>query len=266
MKLSFSTLGCPGWSWKEIYATAFDFGFDGIEIRGLENEMYIPKFPKFADNNIENIKRIFSGLTKISMLTSGAVIGNPKNVSPFYKEATDYIDLAAKLDVPFIRLMISPQPYPTEADYKFAVETYKKICTYAKDTGVSPLIETNGILAETKKMKQFMKDVNCENGGVLWDIHHPYRFFGESVSETLGNIGEYVKYLHVKDSEKIDTKIEYRMIGYGDMPVSEVISSLKSLGFEGYLSLEWVKRWLPELQEPGIVFSHYLNYMSYMLK
>ena len=35
MKLSFSTLGCPEWSWNEILATAKDMGFDGIEIRGV---------------------------------------------------------------------------------------------------------------------------------------------------------------------------------------------------------------------------------------
>lgn len=265
MKLAFSTLGCPGWSWKEIYATAFDLGFDGLEIRGLENEMYLPNFPKFTEGNIDNIKRIFSGSTKISMLTSGAVIGNPKSAEPFYKEATDYIDLAEKLGVPFIRVMISPQPYPTETDYEFGVAQYKKICDYAKPKGIVPLIETNGILADSKVMKKFIEDTNAENSGVLWDINHPYRYFGESITETLSNIGDYVKYLHIKDSEKQNDKIIYRMMGYGDIPICEIVTELKKHAFDGYLSLEWVKRWLPELEEPGIVFSHYINYMKRLL-
>ena len=42
MKLAFSTLGCPNWQWREIFATAKDLGVDGIEIRGIENEMYAP--------------------------------------------------------------------------------------------------------------------------------------------------------------------------------------------------------------------------------
>ena len=33
MKVSFSTLGCPEWSWAEITSMAKDLGFDGIEIR-----------------------------------------------------------------------------------------------------------------------------------------------------------------------------------------------------------------------------------------
>ena len=35
MKTAFSTLGCPGWSWDEIFATAKDLGLDGIEVRGV---------------------------------------------------------------------------------------------------------------------------------------------------------------------------------------------------------------------------------------
>ena len=42
MKLAFSTLGCPNWPWREIYAAAKDLQVDGIEIRGIENEMYAP--------------------------------------------------------------------------------------------------------------------------------------------------------------------------------------------------------------------------------
>ena len=33
-------------------------------------------------------------------------------------------------------------------------------------------------------------------------------------------------------------------------------------GIDGFFSLEWVKRWNPDLQEPGIVFAHYKNYMD----
>ena len=38
MKLAFSTLGCPDWSWEEILATAKDMGFDAVEILGIAKE------------------------------------------------------------------------------------------------------------------------------------------------------------------------------------------------------------------------------------
>ncbi|MEG0900783.1 MAG: sugar phosphate isomerase/epimerase, partial [Clostridia bacterium] len=35
MNISFSTLGCPRWSWQEITATAGDLGYQGVEVRGV---------------------------------------------------------------------------------------------------------------------------------------------------------------------------------------------------------------------------------------
>ena len=38
MKISFSTIACPDYSWVDIYSMAKDLGFDGIEIRGMGDD------------------------------------------------------------------------------------------------------------------------------------------------------------------------------------------------------------------------------------
>ena len=45
MKISFSTLGCPRWSWREILATACDLGYGGVEVRGVGNDISVPSIP-----------------------------------------------------------------------------------------------------------------------------------------------------------------------------------------------------------------------------
>jgi hypothetical protein len=47
MKLAFSTLECPDWSFQQILDNAQQMGFNGIEIRGSENEMDVAKIPYF---------------------------------------------------------------------------------------------------------------------------------------------------------------------------------------------------------------------------
>ena len=42
MKFAFSTLGCPDWNFNEMISTAKDLNLDGIEIRGIENEVFAP--------------------------------------------------------------------------------------------------------------------------------------------------------------------------------------------------------------------------------
>ena len=53
MKLAFSTLGCPDFSWTDIYAMAKDFGFSGIELRGLGDNIFSVHAEPFSDANID---------------------------------------------------------------------------------------------------------------------------------------------------------------------------------------------------------------------
>ena len=47
MKFSFSTVGCPNWLWSEITAAALDLGYDGIELRGLGADLFVPEIKIF---------------------------------------------------------------------------------------------------------------------------------------------------------------------------------------------------------------------------
>jgi len=268
MKLAFSTLGCPGWTWEEIYATAKDLGLDGIEIRGLEKEIFAPNAKPFRPENIDNTVATLDKLgLDIPMLTTGAYLFDEENPQHAIDEARAYVDLAVKLKTPFIRVLgdrdCAPSP---KVNLDHVAELYKDICDYAASRNVTPLIETNGVLADTKLMADFIKKVNRTNSGVLWDIHHPYRYFGETPETTVINLDGHIKYLHIKDSVMKDGKVLYRMLGYGDVPVLDCLKELNKTGFEGYVSLEWVKRWCPDLEEPGVVFSHYVTYMNYLIR
>ena len=201
------------------------------------------------------------------MFASNAVIGFPTIAETGKEEAFDYIDLASKTGVKFVRILISPRPEADEVVLNSAVSVYTEICEYAKNKGVTPLIETNGIFAESKVLAEFMEKITSDNKGVLWDINHPCRFFNETAQQTFDNIGKYVKYLHLKDSVfNSDTgKIEYRPVGYGDLPIYDIIKLLANSGYDGVLSLEWTKRWCRELEDADVVFGQYVSYMQYLL-
>ncbi len=268
MKLAFSTLGCPGWSWEEIYATCKDLGINGIEIRGIESEIFAPNTKPFREENIEKTLSILKKLNlEIPMLTSAAYLFDEENEEDALNEAKAYIDLAQRIGTPYIRVLGDKDGMPgPERNLELVKTQYQKICDYALDKNVSPLIETNGVLADSKVMAAFIKAVDRPNSGILWDIHHPYRYFNESPEATLNYLDGKIKYLHIKDSTIKDGVVVYRMLGYGDVPVMDCLKQLKNNSFDGYVSLEWVKRWCPDLQEPGVVFSHYVSYMSYLLR
>ncbi|TEB13289.1 hypothetical protein Psfp_03513 [Pelotomaculum sp. FP] len=59
MKLAFSTLGCPNFSWSEICSMAKDLGFKGIEVRGLGNEISAVRAQPFTEAQLpQTLKKL----------------------------------------------------------------------------------------------------------------------------------------------------------------------------------------------------------------
>lgn len=264
MKKAFSSLGCPGWSFKEIFATAKDLGMDGIELRGLGTQMYAPNMDIFSRENLaDTLAAMNKAGLAFSMLTSGCDLSDDIHWDAMLQEAKDYIDLAKKIGSNYVRILCESTPdQHKDLDLTEIAAKYRCICDYADGSGVYPLIETNSALANSDTMKLFLKQVDRANAFVLWDVHHPHRYFHEDPYKTAANLKGLVKYVHVKDSVMHEGKTQYRMMGYGDVPVFDCLKALKENGYDGYVSLEWVKRWCLDLQEAGIVFSHYANYMQ----
>lgn len=266
MKLSFSTLGCPSWSLDEVFTTAKDLGLDGVEIRGISDKIYVPDFEAFKDENLQKTKDSIAKINlAIPVLDSGAVLADNKKAQESFVEACDYINLASKLGVKYVRVMGTGEPQETPGNFELGAKLYGLLCEYASLFSVTPLIETNGKLASSQEMLKFIEQAGNKNCGVLWDIHHTVQFANETPEQTAKALSALIKHVHVKDSVIVDGNIEYKMMGYGNIPVGDTINALKSIGFDGFVSLEWVKRWKPDLQEPGIVFAHFASYMKSLL-
>src|SRR5688572_15578717 len=58
--LSFSTLGCPDWSFDKTMDFAVQHGYRGLEIRGIQRQMDLPKCPEFssAANRAATIRKM----------------------------------------------------------------------------------------------------------------------------------------------------------------------------------------------------------------
>lgn len=258
MKTSFSTLGCPNWPLAEILSAARDLGYDAIELRGLGNDICLPASREFQSENADKVlselraKRLF-----ISCISTECEL--QKDNPEIYSEVRAYIDFAKKFNTPCIRLLGDTNPWPGEAvDIARVSRNLKALVPYAQEAGVTLLIESNGVFSNTALLKSVLDDAASPFAAALWDINHPVRYGGESPAKTYENIGGYIRHVHVKDSKPENGKLAYKMLGYGDLPLKEAFSILKTNGYDGCISLEWTKRWNTELEEPGIVFSHFI--------
>ena len=268
MRLCFSTLGCPEWSFSDIVSTACDLGYRGIEIRGVGNVIDGTRIPEFSPANAPKTKKLLAdkGLT-ISCLTSACYMNDQNHIDDVVYLAKSYVDTAHDMGIPYIRVLGDFGPEQSgELNIPAIASQVKVVAEYAKPLGVGILIETNGFFANTENMAKLIDAAGEDNIGVLWDIHHPFRYFGETPKKTIETVGDLIRHVHIKDSIMEDDKLRYTMVGYGDLPVRECVTELEGIGFDGFYSLEWLKRWDLSLEEPGIAFAGYADYMKRLLK
>ncbi|PKM63147.1 MAG: AMP-dependent synthetase [Firmicutes bacterium HGW-Firmicutes-21] len=261
MKIAFSTLACPDSDFADIYSMATDLGFDGIEIRGLGLDM------PFSEHQLpQTVQKLNSLGLEISCLSSGCCLKFANKAEDNIAELKKYIFLANALGTRFVRVLGDLTPAPDSdlaaVDDEIVFVQLSQLVPYAEQNGVTLLIETNGVYCDTARLKALLDRFRSDSVAALWDVHHPYRYGGESPEKTVQTLGIYIKYVHVKDSTVVDGKVKYRLMGEGDLPMDEILLALKSINYSGYITLEWVKRWAPDLEDAGIVFPQYVNYMS----
>lgn len=261
MKISFSTVGCPDWMLNEVLAAAKDFGYDGVEIRGLGEDLFLPEAPCFGPKRLEtSLREIRESGIEISCISADASCLLSSHSLDVVSNIRRYCDLTKLVGATNIRILADEWGKPNPSvDRELVRENLAAAAPYAEKLGVKLLIETNGVYGDTKVLRELIESVASPAVGVLWDIHHPYRYHGESAETTLENVGEWIAHVHVKDATMENGEPHYKMLGYGTLPLADMLGRLKASGYSGHLSLEWMKRWNDELEAPGIVFAHYVR-------
>ena len=263
MQFAFSTLGCPDVSWEDMLVIAKDLGFDGIEVRGVGSELFAPRNKQFSTDHVDSTMNRLNNLKlEIPCLTSACFLFDKDNSQAMISEAKEYIKLASRLGVRYVRVLGDRTPEPGNVDEDVIKQNLSNMLPFATQHGITLLIETNGIYAESEKILNLLDSISHPNLQILWDVHHTFRFFNESVDVTLDKLYKHIRFVHIKDSIISEGKIKYKMMGKGDVPVVDALTQLSQRGFEGFVSLEWVKRFNMDLEEPGIVFSHFINFVS----
>ncbi|MCL2163884.1 MAG: AMP-binding protein [Oscillospiraceae bacterium] len=265
MKIAFSTLACPNSTWEDIYSMAKDLGYDGIEIRGLGQDIYAVQAPPFSSAALpDTVKKLHSLRMAIPCLSSACCLKDTDKSEENKAEIIGYIELAAKLGAPYIRVLADRgvAPEDGEVDDEIIIEQLKALAPIAYARDVTLLVESNGVYADTVRLRNLLQSVAHDSVAALWDVHHPYRIAGEAPEQTVQNLGVYIKYVHIKDSVMQDGKVAYRMMGEGDLPIDEMINALRSINYDDYISLEWIKRWSDDLEDAGVVIPQFAWFMS----
>lgn len=266
--LGFSTIGCPDWTFQQVVDFGASHGYTGLEIRGIKRQMDLTKCDEFSSP--EKIKATLSLMgeknLKFTNLGSSAKMHfadgaeREKNLA----EARAFIDLAQKINCPFVRVF--PNEFPKDQDRNKTMDIVSKnlliLGEYAKERNVTVLMETHGDFSRSEDVLKVMKAASHPNIGLVWDIANMWTETKESPLEVYKKLKKYILHTHIKDAKLLGDKIQYVLLGQGDVPIFEAIDILSKNGYQGYYSFEWEKLWHPELPEPEIALADYPRAMK----
>jgi sugar phosphate isomerase/epimerase len=266
MRLCFSTLVCPNWSFPEIVGAAAAYGLRGIDPRGIGSEIDITKLSLFEgelDATLELLAR--HGLELPCMNTSIALVTPAADRwEMMLNECQRYARLAERTGTKLLRIFGGAVPKGMTRGEATAMaqrhlRQLEKVCSNYR---CQVLLETHDAWATSEQVLELLCGVEPEEAGVLWDIEHPCRR-GESPKKTAEELRRFILHVHLKDSVQKGGKSLPRLLGEGDLPVTEVIGALRGIGYDRWICLETEKRWHPEVApEPEQSLPHFVRYMG----
>lgn len=265
MKLGFSTLGCPEWTLEQILKYGRDFGFQGVEIRGIAGRMNADEIPEFLpENQKETLGHFAAYGLEISDFASSVQFHDLSKRQAMEKEWKDCIRLCAAAGIPAIRVFGNEvaQADTVEEEVKIIAEGIQAMCDDAKGLPVSIWLEVHGTVNTAPRIEKIAEKVNSPQFGIIWDVAHsddPYR---DDFLSFYHPIRSLIRHVHLKDHRRLpDGGKQLCQVGEGDLPLIAIIEQLEKDGYQGYYSLEWEKKWHPNLADASEAFPAYVEWM-----
>lgn len=268
MKYAYSTLACPAWPVEQMIGAAQRLGYDALEFRLLDGEVLDPAADKAKLERAVRLTRS-AGLDVCAFDTSCRVsYRNPQEQEQTATELAAWIRLAHDLDVPLLRVfggppMIAGEPPPdaATADAR-AAETLRGAAPDAERGGVTLALETHDAYSSARRVAAVLRQVDSPAVGALWDSHHPYRV-GETPEDVLAALGARLAHVHIKDARRTPdgSGWDLVLVGEGEVPVRRILALLQDAGYSGYVSVEWEKKWHPDLAEPEMAIPQHIAWL-----
>jgi sugar phosphate isomerase/epimerase len=239
-RIAFSNLAAPDWTIERTAEAVREFGYDGLELRLLDGE------PIDALELAPGTRRTLAAAlvdVEIPCLDTSIVLAGP-----FERELPAAIELARDVRADTVRVFGGDV-----ADLDDVARRLEPLLV----PDVTVAIETHDHFASAIRVAELVALVGNPSFAAVWDLHHPTRV-GESPQIVIDALGPAIRLVHVKDARRRGEDWELVPLGEGELPVGECLDLLRASGYEGWLTVEWEKRWHPHLADPEIALPHEL--------
>ncbi len=269
MKVGFTTLGTPDWDLDEIICRAAEYGFDGVDFRGIGEEIDITVLEAF----VADLERTAGQIRNAGLLagvSTSLKICDASRITENMAEAERTISVAKALGMGVVRVFGggNSSEHSKTSFAEVGGETMSSVLQLEGASDLQWVLETHDEWISSMDCKLVLDRVEDDNFGILWDIGHTSRVGDEAPRKSWERIGERVKHLHVKDAvydithkDAMADGWRYVPPGAGQLPLADAIRLVLGKGYDGWVIFEHEKRWHRDLPEPEVALPGFMDWI-----
>lgn len=250
MKLSYSIRHWPHRDWAQLCASAVDARLSGLEIDSVKNAIFqtrnSPTNPELAA--VARRQLVGQDLT-VPCVGVEADLTAPEAGD----EIAAAMETAGNLLVPYVVLRTVCD------DTQAVIDRLAPLMGAAEKAGVVLLLESSGAMADTGRLVEVLDYFACDHLAACWNTHSTCLMQKETPEQTITNLGAYVRHVRITDGAATGAP---ELIGEGELPMKELMNALRSVNYDGFVSLVWDPAWVAGLDDAEMILTHYAVYMS----
>ena len=252
MKLSFSIQNWDSLSWGEACSAAAEACLSGIELYDMDAPMLQGKnSPVNPELAAVTRRSLVQDHLSVSCLCTVGDFTAPN----FAAELREVMEVAVNLGTESIAI------HTGNTDEEACAVALSRLLELVGEQPVILLVETTGAYADTKRLRDLLNRYADDRLCACWNVHDTC-YAGEGAEETITNLGAYVRHVHIHDYRLDNGVVLPELLGEGDLPIADFMDALRSVNYDGFISLLWNPAWMEGLEDIEIILTHFVNCMG----
>ncbi len=240
---------------------AQDLHFEGIELHNIHNRLFTDKDGAFHDYAAAaTLRRLYEQKLTLPCIDAIGDIADAEARDDCLAEIRQCMEIARNLKIPYVRVRAEATDDETATDTVYAL--LETLLPEAEAIGVCILVETAGLFCNTQTLRDLLDRFACDHIAALWNLSAAYFGAGEDPDDIIKNLGIYIRHVHINDAVKENGEVTYCLLGEGALPIADMMLALRSVNYDGFISLVWNPAWCEELDDMEIIFAQFVNYMK----
>lgn len=238
MKAAFSSSVCPSWSLETILDQARTTGYQGVELASVEGREIAPDLPALAGDPASVRHRFADAGIELLCLGTPLRLCGRAGSRAAASDARAFLDLAAQLGCPFVRVFAGTAPARGGRDawLRDVAARLRQLAQPAADENVTLVIENDADCPGSRDLWYLLDATDHPSVACCWNPC-PARRIGERATLSVPRLAARLRLVHICDGLVDDrgTVTACAPPGEGHMELARLVALVRGIGYDGYV-------------------------------